>query len=254
MLQANQAFDPIKDVAIEKQLFDLLSPRIEVSYKIADRFILILEGGDYEIHKRKKDVQLIGGYDQIFSYNLPSYKLPFNQNIEKQLDKICSNAVEIRSIKKQLQEIPPANEVAIRSFLNERLSTNSVDVSFWLDRDCPQNKEVTFYLHPKGKNPADGVLVCINNGKIEPWWNGSTKTRTTKSCRQDVIEQAVGEHKLDQFETMVEKIRELKEKIDKFDVTECPELMEYIVNREIAAILFQQFKELFSEFKGLFSE
>ena len=255
--------DSIKYDSLEKQMFNIFKKHFEkVDYKVKDKVFYILTEGVKIIVEVKKSLTLVvdepdsyegdkygyqfmlGDYNETSKIR-PKVSLPYNQEIDKKLLEFFDKVKHYSSVLKKaepfykwIEKNKEAYQESILSFLKKKFETDVLTVCFWLDnRDFFECNELCFHMHPKEKAPADGAFLCFekNTHEINPFWNHSTGRRSGYGDNKESIEDAFR-----LFDTgkgvavMKAKIKELEsltEKINSFNVKECPELMEIFAKK-----------------------
>lgn len=250
---------------IEKQVFDILKKKFKnIAYDLEDgtpSFILdgsrcSLEVGNGKKSKRKSvtnaiRLSLIPERWTFDSRKYPAIRFPYNKDISKNIDEFYDIVKKIQNLETRAKNLPKIDCAKIKKILDKELGTDKVEVSIWLMNDDLLNREeMTFYLHPKGRAPADGVLMCFEkDGKIELYWNGSTEKRKDRYGQELSIEQAFGKtwkNKSDiaSLKSAIEDITNLTTKLEKFKATAHLELMEMLDVKRQAAELVKEFEDL----------
>lgn len=248
---------PVHDVLayepIEAQVMDLLGAHFStVKHELlVKQYIFTLEESYQVTLEITKKTVLISTYSPKIRFGQlshPSVRLPYNQDVDAKVAKFAQKVRKVQEIEKKaaaLSALPDSKK--IEEFLNKELGTKRIVAHFWHRNDDLFNGvEITFYLHPRGEAPADGVLVCLEkDGQITPWWNGSSDKRKLMYGGKGQIEDAVGRRNqgtdVASMEKRIAEVKELQTKIAQLDQTKSPELMRLLDLRRQAAALTEEF-------------
>lgn len=238
---------------IEKQVLDALRPHFTtVTHELSGKnYIFTLDGYQCTVETTKKTVLVSTYYRKIRFGELPwpSVRLPYNQDVDAKVAKFVQKVRRVQEIEAKAEALSPLlpDGKVIEAFLNKELSTKKVVVHFWhRNEELFNGVEINFYLHPRTEAPADGVLVCLEeDGKITPWWNGSSDKRKLMYGGRGQIEDAVGRRDratdVTSMENRIAEVKELQARINQFDQTKSPELMCLLDLRRQAAALTEEF-------------
>jgi len=254
--------DTIIHPSIESQVNGLFANKFAtVTHKILPGgvYILNIDGIDCGLEVGKKGVKITvmpryaHNHDEIrfgeAGTKYPGVKLGYNKDINAKVDEFCDKLRRLKDLEARAKAlVKPIDKKKIEEFLNRELSTNRVQASYWTG--CLfDGVEVAFYLHPKGKSPADGVIVCVEKDtlKITPFWNASTPRRTMAyNCPQQ-IENAVGKDYTNDVSGMKRKVTDVENvvlKVNAFDATKSQDFMALIEMKKQGDQLLAEFEQL----------
>lgn len=251
--------DLIKYQPIEKQVFEILSSKLNgLSYRFEGKFFILFYE-DITIYATiKKSVKLefktmSKNWDDFeikdpgdHSAKWPSVSLRFNVDISKPLNQFLDKIKAIQECKNKakpifenIKKVGPGLNESIVKYLNGYFGNQYLEaISFNETRYFFNGHNIGFYIKPIGKAPADGIyLVIEEDGRLDFFWNNSTPRRTS-SLRLNKIEDAYSKVNFGEgisgMKSKIEAIEDLQRKVDEFDYTKCPELVEMITLKKEA--------------------
>lgn len=263
--------DSIKYATIEKQLFDILSERLQgLSYKV-EKKIITLFYKDITIHAEiKKSINLtietvtrdwfndfeigdIGDHDR----NLPSITLPFNKDITNKINNFIEKIIKIQELKDLarplFEKVKREEEVldkAITDYMNDYFRDGMIDVRLWIEsRKLFDGFGLGFHIKPIDHAPADGVYFLLEtNGKLDVFWNCLTPRRSSYGRNPDNIEKIFNRANflegIPGMKHKVEALENLEKKLKEFDYTKCHELVKFIEYKKEANKIKEEFDAL----------
>lgn len=182
----------------------------------------------------------------------PSVRLPYNEDITDKVDRFCEAVRKLQDLEKRAAALNLyIDKDVIEKALNKQLATDKVEAHYWHE-NLFDGLEITFYLHPKREAPGDGISVCIEKDthKINPFWNGSTERRSHYGGGGELLEWVLGrpsswhQPSLAEMKTRIADFEKLKAKVDAFDVTKSPELMQLLALKKQGDELLEEFRSL----------
>lgn len=239
--------DTIQYLPIERQVYDFFAEKFpKVSHTFQNGCIAFqLDTATIGVEVGKKTVKLslhpkydpdqvrFGGHTDKY----PSVALRFNTDLTKQIDEFIATIKKVQDLEKRaaaLPELPDRDK--IKEFLNQELGTEEVEVSYW-NENILDDTNIWFYIHPKGKPPADGIIVHFDGSKLLPAGN---------------IEDALGrpdpwrpkQPTLDEMKTKIVAVEKLAAKVNAFDPNKSSEFSRLLAIKSQADALVKEFKGL----------
>jgi len=258
LTKGDKVHDSIRYPSIEHQVFSLFgvsanTDRVKLNYEIADRLTLFINGFKCPVDIGKKGVIISVIPDlRIGESNYPQLKIPYNVDVLKKVYKFISFIEKVGELTERAKKLKKIDAKAIESFLKQELATDITTISYWND-NLVNGIELNFYIHPKGSAPADGVMLCFEeDGKIAPFWNGSTPRRSMAFNSPSKIEDAVGRNYKNDIESLKKKIKAVEavqKKIDSFDPSKSQKFMELLENKKKANQLIEEYKSVIKELR-----
>jgi hypothetical protein len=253
-----QIHDLITYPSIERQVMDLFRIHFPgISHKQAGGLTFDMDGSQcsVEVHKKKAKVSVIppSKYDhdapgiRLGECDYPAVSLPYNKDVAAKVAKFSDLVRKLKDLERRARELlPVAKDEVLEKFLNEELGSKALEVSFWND-NLFTGVEVVFYLHPKEQAPADGVLLCLHNDKIEPFWDGSTERRKLAFGRPQKVEAALGQNRDEDVPALKTRIAEaetIRARLDAFKPEKSPEFMHFLATKRQADELVKELHAL----------
>lgn len=250
--------DPIKYVTIERQVYEFFLGRFtHVSHELEhDTVILVLDGTRCALKINTKKRNGVGlaiipphGHDHIRfgEKNYPTVKFHFNRDVTTKVEKFCTTVRTIQWLEQRAKALPPIDNKALQEALEYQLGTEQVKVTCWCD-NIFDGKEIVFYVHPRGKAPADGVLLCIENDRIVPFWNGSTDRRSPSFGFPETIELALGNRRqtmdVASMRNHIKAVEDYTAKVNAFDASKNEVLRTVLDIKRQADALVKEFQAI----------
>lgn len=256
--------DLIKYPSIERQVFDICVTQFKVvNHSITHSgFAINLDGMSCPLEVKKKGVRISVLPSEDFRFGegeYPFVTLAYNVDVKDKLLKFFDKVRKINDLEdraaKILKDHDAIDQTALSKFLNRELETDVVQVSFWKD-NLFSGMPIAFYIHPKDDPPAGGVMVCWDNGKLVPFWNGSTKRRTHCHEQPELIEKAIGDMRtqdqrrsgyksdLAHMKKKIAAAEAVQARVDAFDPSKSKPFMALLAVREKANALVEEFNAI----------
>lgn len=253
--------DSIRYPSIEHQVYGLFAmfghhdSSCDLDYDIHTNYFLTMYGNKclVEVGKNGVKISVLTPHESNVRFGeaaYPSVKLPYNTDIGVKVLWLYNFLKKLKALTEKAQPLAEQykqlSTEKIAQSLKQQLETDRVTVSYWRD-NLFSGREITFAIHPKGKAPADGLMVCLNKeNKIESFWDGSTQRRSLcYEGRQD-LERAVGKYgtNLESLKKKVEALEQLEKKVAHFDLTHSPELAQLLQLKQQADQLVKEYESI----------